>query len=213
MTNAKAWFFSLIGFLSILFLIALVLPRSQQELFLAENGVVESLTFISYLVCLALIVKQRAWEWIKSRWHLLVIIALLALREADFHVLFTGQSIFRTKLYLDPESPLLVVVTGMAVIFFILWLFFYVLKKYGAGLIQDAMNRVASAHFILLAILFVIFSKSIDGITRKLDVLNIKISKSVEYSIMQLEEITELGIPLSLCIAVLLYFSQRRASD
>ena len=213
MTNAKAWFFSLIGFLSILFLIALVLPRSQQELFLAENGVVESLTFISYLVCLALIVKQRAWEWIKSRWHLLAIIALLALREADFHVLFTGQSIFRTKLYLDPESPLLVVVTGMAVIFFILWLFFYVLKKYGAGLIQDAMNRVASANFILLAILFVVFSKSIDGITRKLDVLNIKISKSVEYSIMQLEEITELGIPLSLCIAVMLYFSQRRTSD
>ncbi len=210
MTNAKAWFFSLIGFLLILFLIVLILPRPQQELFLAENGVVESLTFIFYLVCLALIIKQRVWGWIRSRWHLLAIVALLALREADFHVLFTGQSIFRTRLYVDPETPFMVAASGMVVIILILWLFLYVLRKYGLGLVKDIKNRVSSALFILMAILLVLFSKSIDGITRKLGVFNIEISKSAEFSLMQLEEISELGIPLSLCIAVVLYFSQRQ---
>jgi len=196
-----------------LFLIVLVLPKSLQDLFLVENGIVESLTFVSYLICLALIIKLGSLEWIKSRWHLLAIILLLALREADFHVLFTGQSIFRTRLYLDPETPFLVAASGMAVILVILWLFIHVLRKYGVGLVRDVTNRVASALFVFVAILFVVFSKSIDGITRKLDVLNIEISKSSEYLIMQLEEISELGIPLSLCIAVLLYFPQGRTAE
>lgn len=168
-----------------------------------EGAPIESATVWIYGIGILLLIWKRPIEWIAGNFLAAIVILFLLLRECDFDKAFTTLGIFKKRFYLSAEVPVL----EKAIVILILLLFFAViltlLKKYGPWLSKNVLAGHRSAWGIFTAFSLAFVSKIIiDGLPRKLSGAGIETPEMIEKYHVALEEVLELGIPISIVLAV-----------
>jgi len=71
-----------------------------------EDGFIEDLTVLGYILCAALILILGGWTFARKKaLGILTILLLLTARELNFHTRFTTMSITKTRFYFSADVP------------------------------------------------------------------------------------------------------------
>ncbi|NQU40181.1 MAG: hypothetical protein HQ523_09540 [Lentisphaerae bacterium] len=204
--------FALAVGLVLLFLFANAFGGEEDDLFICESGIVETATAIGYFLCIPAMLLQGGLRHLKQHFYIYLSILGMAFRELDFHTMFTTMGVLKTRYYLSPEVPgMEKLIAGTLVLLFMACLGLTVVKHvrtWFSALRAGGPRAISVAFVVGLAL----FSKSIDGLSRKLHVFSIEMTEAAARSGTFMEEIAELGIPLFMLAAILIYFAQQRAA-
>jgi hypothetical protein len=213
MTNQKPYFW-LWGavFFALAALIAAV-ARMRLEAdgwIMREGGLIESISAAGYFVCfltLLCLPKERKPD---AGPAILAILLIFGLRELDFHTRFTTMGIFKSRFYLSPEVPILEKIVGAAVLLILAGAMAYVAKRHFATFLRGIRRLEPGPVSGLIAIALLFFTKTVDGLPRKLDGLGLASPEALERFFWTVEEVLEMGIPIFMLIGILAEFPEDR---
>ena len=133
---------------------------------------------------------------------------MFGFRELDFHKKFTTMGMFKSKFYLSDTVPMSEKLIGLLVILLILYVFITIIKNHSKGFFDKI--KVLSPVYIgtTITLMILVFSKAIDGLSRKLGQLDIAIEQQTSTNFEVIEEVLELGIPLLIIATLIMYFSK-----
>jgi hypothetical protein len=208
------------GLLGLLAALALLLPMLDGEAIHAlssESGLVEILSALGYFVCVGALLVLGGWRFVLFRSpYVTFIVLFLGLRELDFDKRLTTVGIFKSEFYLSDAISW--TEKGLVILFFalLIWCLIESVERNWRRFLSLMRDRHPFPACIILAVLFGVVAKSLDGLARKVDGLGWTTSERGYLVVQGVEEILELGIPLMLILAVLIYFrvsGTRKASD
>jgi len=176
-----------------------------------ENGPIETASAIGYMAVLIIMLVQGGWGYLKSHAYIFALVAALGLRELDFDKRFTKMGILKSKFYVSPEVPYTEKIIGFLVILILLYCVILLLRRYLRSFLARCLKEVVPMS-AGISLFFIILSKSIDGLSRKLGSLGINISHRISASAESIEEIVELGIPLMLLVSAIAFFNSTNKS-
>lgn len=181
--------------------------KGSSATLISESGGVEWATLIVLGLAGMLLARHLADEGLlRRRWYLLAAIALLALRELDFHDWFHGLVHIRTHTRPAPLGHKLA--TGGVTV--LILLVFVRLVWFGARPFARALWRRAGwAWSLAVGIGLAALSTTLDGAERKLTPYGIVLDPAIYFALGGLEEAMELVFALSLLWAVRLYSGKR----
>lgn len=188
----------------------LSLPVEQQLVLKQEGGPIENASALGYLITAAFLAVFGGRGFLRSHFPVVVVLLAMAARELDFDKRFTTLGILKSRFYFDPSVPWGERLVGLLVVGLILYCVWRVFRT-GLAVWRDPENNGRYAVLVtLFAAGFVVFTKSIDGIGRKLAPLGIEVSGYTEHVSAVLEETLELGIPALLGVAAICYVIGKR---
>ena len=202
LTSSQSYLGLYVG-LGLLFLIIGFLPFldvEQQKKLLTEGGLFESLTVYLYIICLILIGVRWPWQKIISSWYLSALIILFALRELDYDKAHFTHGVLKSRQYFSDLVSLPEFLISLAVLIFILTVLALIVLRERNNFIKGVINFRQSQLAVLASIIFVLVTKTIDGMERK---FGIDLSPSGERFVLVVEEVGEMGIPIMFAIAIL----------
>ena len=185
--------FSIIGFLPFL-------DVEQQKNLLTEDGLFESLTVYLYIFCLILIWINWPLQKILSHWYLSALIILFALRELDYDKAYFTHGVLKSRQYFSDLVGLPEFLISLAVLIFILTVLLLIVLRERNNFIKGVIDLRQSQLAVLTSIIFVLVTKTIDGMERK---FGIDLSPEGERFALIVEEVGEMGIPIMFAIAIL----------
>ena len=185
--------FLIIGFLPFL-------DAEVQKNLLTEGGLFESLTVYLYIFCLILIFVRWPLQKILSNWYLSALIILFALRELDYDKEHFTHGVLKSRQYFSDLVSLPEFLISLAVLIFILTVLTLIVLRERNNFIKGVINFRQSQLAVLASIIFVLVTKTIDGMERK---FGIDLSPSGERFVLVVEEVGEMGIPIMFAIAIL----------
>ena len=185
--------FSIIGFLPFL-------DVEQQKNLLTEGGLFESLTVYLYIFCLILICMSWPLQKIRSKWYLSALIILFALRELDYDKAHFTHGVLKSRQYFSDLVGLPEFLISLAVLIFILTVLLLIVLRERNNFIKGVIDLRQSQLAVLTSIIFVLVTKTIDGMERK---FGIDLSPEGERFALIVEEVGEMGIPIMFAIAIL----------
>jgi len=180
-----------------------LLPAELAEDLVREHEPVEMLTVVIYFVAvfwliLTALVKSERWLFSAS-----FMVALLGLRELDFHSRFTSMGVMKTVYYISPQVPgvekaivsaLVLLILGVAVHF--VWTRW---RSFLAGLKAGDSAAISLG----MAIGFGIISKTLDNNSTSIRKMIALFFGEPRYSLVRVvEETMELAIPLFILLAI-----------
>jgi hypothetical protein len=118
--------------------------------------------------------------------------------------------VLSTGLYRG-ESPLGTKLIAGAVVVFFLVVLYRMLRKGLPAMVRAFRTRAAWAYFVCAAATTVVFTKSIDGLGRKLLPFGIEISAGLDTAASTVEEVGEAFIPVLIILAILARWKGRSA--
>lgn len=189
-----------------------LLEESTRTFLVSENGPIETASAIGYFAVLLIMLVQGGWGYLKSHAYIFTLVAALGLRELDFDKRFTKMGILKSKFYVSPEVPSTEKIIGFLVIIILLYCIILLLRRHLRSFLAGCLKEVVPMS-AGIALLFIILSKSIDGLSRKLGSLGINISHRISASSESIEEIVELGIPLMLLVSAIAFFNSTKRSN
>ncbi|WP_292041304.1 MULTISPECIES: hypothetical protein [unclassified Brevundimonas] len=179
-------------------------PRALQ--LTQEGGPIEIATVVLYAA--VLIAGLALWRrGIQAATLVSLAALLMGLREMDAHKAFTTYGVFKTRLYVSPDVPLLEkVLAGGAVLVLI------ILVGLAARSAWRSMRGRGSPAVLTLGALvaFGIFLKEMDGFPRKLADVGLMLEPAVLAVSKAVEETGELGLPVLLGLALWQLCQERR---
>lgn len=198
--------------------LALVLPATLDGTtfnpYLRENGPVEVVSALGYVLCVLAIVVFGGWRlaWGKGL-PFSILLLTMAARELDFHNRFWTHSVSRIDYYFDAAVPLaekllapgLLAAIGVAVV--------HVAVRYLPRLVAGVMRLDPVSVAVALGVGSVALSKGIDGIGNRLSHVGYEMSMQTVLLFEKFEEVVELGIWMYFMIAIVAFFLQRRAEE
>ncbi|MCG8426195.1 MAG: hypothetical protein MI754_02415 [Chromatiales bacterium] len=202
----KVAIFIMLCVLAAVYLYAMTLGSIERDVFLKEAGVVEFTTAVGYLLCALLILYEGKLQYLRKYHYFFLIIVLFGLRELDFHKQFTSMSILKSRFYLSSDVPVMEKVIGLLVILLLIYIVYSIIKNHFSRFIADLKKRSIVAIGAANAILFLVVSKVMDGLERKLKPVGVELSDRLGEYVFALEEILELGIPYILMLTFYAYF-------
>ena len=152
--------FSIIGFLPFL-------DVEQQKNLLTEGGLFESLTVYLYIFCLILICIIWPLQKILSNWYLSALIILFALRELDYDKAYFTHGVLKSRQYFSDLVGLPEFLISLAVLIFILTVLLLIVLRERNNFIKGVIDLRQSQLAVLTSIIFVLVTKTIDGMERK----------------------------------------------
>ena len=203
------------GFLALglLILCGLVLNLGERHglLRMGESGPIEVASAVGYFVCALYMISRGGRDFIVSRGYFVVLTLLFGFRELDFDKAFTTMGILKSRFYLSSDVPLQEKVIGLLVIALIVWTVFQLLRHHFTEFMRGLKQRAPVALGVALIFFLLAFSKSIDGLARKLKPFGIETSAEVSRWAGSVEEVLELGIPIYMVLTFHAWLSRRRA--
>lgn len=189
--------------------ITLFLPPATQDMVIKEDGPIEMLTAIGFIIAAAWLFKEGFQRQLKHGFSSGFIALFLGLRELDFHTRFTTMGIFKTRFYISDQVPTMEkTIVSIIVIVMLVALIFYS-KKYLPVFWAGLKNSSRWAISIALAIGLAVFSKTLD---RNSDLImdGVALISSVDLTqfLRVAEETSELAIPLFLILAI--FYSRQK---
>jgi hypothetical protein len=165
-----------------------------------EGGLVESISAIGYFVCAICLSTNKTK--IKDHIYLIIILIGFGLRELDFHTRFTSMGIFNIKFYFSQSIPGLEKLIGIFIILICIYIVVNIMRIYFFDFMIGLKRIEPHSIGIMLGVLFLCVSKSLDGLSRKLDFIGIVAASDIIKLANDMEEILELGIPIMFLIAI-----------
>ena len=212
MTDKKIflWTYSLILLQATLFVSTFFMTEDARNILLKEGGIIESLSAAGYFICAIFILYKGRLNYLKSYHYVLMIIIFFLLRELDFDKRFTTEGILSSKFLFSENVPFSEKIIGTVIIAILLYAVFSLIylntRQFMAGLKEKSPVSLG----ILFVIIFLVVSKTLDGLARKLKGLGIEISQTASFYASSIEEILELGIPVMLVLTFSTYFKQTK---
>lgn len=185
------------------------LGSEAAHFWLAEGGIIETLSPVGYGICILLMIVLGGKNFALRYANLIVLLLFLCARELDFDKRFTTDGIFKTSFYVSSEVPLMEKLAAVAVILVLGWAVlkfaFEHLDHVTAALLRFHPAALSGA----LALACMVASKTFDGIARKLIPWGVEVSEYLSLLLTDVEEVLELGIPVFFIIAAIAYFGTR----
>jgi len=179
-----------------------------------EDGLIEDLTVLGYALCAVLILILGGWAFARTKaLGILAILFLLIFRELNFHTRFTTMSMTKTSFYLSADVPFVEKLAAILVGAFVIWVGLTVVLRYARPFLIGLRARQPMILAIACAMIGAVLSEVLDGLRRKLADVGLVLPESSEQVFTRFEETIELGIPLFLIIAVVMYFSSRNLEE
>lgn len=203
--NISKVFFLTSIFIITIGLILYYLPKEIAERLVEENGFIESLQVILYIVGAIICFSYtllKIWDKGLSATYLLTI---LAFRELDFQVKFTEISITRTKFYFSPDISITAKIFGGIIVFSILFVLIRFAWKNLSRLINGITNRKIWSILTMNGILFIIIAMVFDRSLTILTLIGFKNTIKMELEKSFFEEAIELAIPILFTTALITY--------
>lgn len=188
------------------------LPAPMRHDLLRENGPIEMLTVLGYVAAALALLVAGGRLFTTHRWYLPFIIVVMGLRELDFDKRFTTMGILKSGFYLSAEVPLAEKLVGLLVVGLVAAACVLALHKHAGAFLRRLRALRPDACAIGLAIVFVVISKSIDGLARKLAGVGIAVGDDIAALAHMTEELLEFGIPLMLGVAAWSWWRERTAA-
>ena len=189
----------------LVFIIA-ILPLiniDTQKKLLIEGGFFENITVYLYIFCLVLICAFWSWKKIISKWYFSALIMLFALRELDYDKAYFTHGVLKSKQYFSDLVGLPELLVSIGVLLFILVVLASIVLREKNNFIKGIIDLEQSQLAILVSIVLVVITKTIDGLKRKLGSFGVDLSQSGEQFALIVEEVGEMGIPVMFTIAIL----------
>jgi len=184
---------SIIGFLPFL-------DVEQQKNLLTEGGLFESLTVYLYIFCLILICINWPLQKILSKWYLSALIILFALRELDYDKAYFTHGVLKSRQYFSDLVGFPELIASISILIFIVLVLGSIIIKERDGFIEGIKSFKQSQLAILVSIILIIVTKTIDGAERK---FGIDLTATYERLALIIEEVGEMGIPIMFAVAIL----------
>lgn len=193
--------------LTVICLLSVNLDRSTTKLLFKEDGIVETASAIGYFVCMAFLLYIAGTHSLKSHWYLYVIFLAMSLRELDFDKRFTEIGILKSRFLISDEVNLPAKIIGGLILLLMIiavctWAF-----RHTKDFITGLLKQRAADWMAAFAIGFIVFTKAIDGIARKLEPWGISFAKDTIQLATYFEEVFELAIPITFIYSMYLYWS------
>src|SRR5690554_5329355 len=170
-----------------------------------EGGLIDFSSAISYLVCAGLMIVLGGRQFIQRHYALIISVLVLGLRELDFDKRYSTLGLFKTATFRSDEVSLLEKAITLVFVLMVIWLAITLIVKYLVPLIRQALRFNMVALSIACAGGLLVAARTLDGIGRKLASFGVDISSHTEVHTTVIEEVFELGAPLSLLIALFCY--------
>ena len=175
---------------------------AKGESFAREGGGLETMSAVFYMVAALVffaVTPKRHW---KNLWHIPALMIFFALRELDFDKAFTTSGVLSSNLYRG-DSPLMTKLIAGSVLLLFLLVLFRLVRFGGPATLRGLKARASWALLAITAALTMIFSKSIDGLARKMLSFDVVVSERVGDFAGLVEEIGEAFIPIFIILAIL----------
>lgn len=216
MKQSDRHYYGYYGFVaaSLVLLAAVVLGfrESVEDVLLSESGLIERASAFGYFACAVFMLFKGGSEFLRSRGYFIVLVTLFGCRELDFDKAFTTIGILKSRFFVSPEVPVGEKIAGFIVVSILIWSVYKILSQHFVGFISDLRRRTPEAIGVAIVFFLLAFSKSIDGLPRKLQPLGIDVSADVSAFFGALEEVLELGIPIYIALVTHAWF-RRQYSD
>ena len=201
--------------LGLLLLCGLVLNFGERygQLLMGESGLIEVASAVGYFVCTLYMIARGGRDFLASRGYFVVLTLLFGFRELDFDKAFTTMGILKSRFYLSSDHPFQEKVIGLLVIALIFWTVFQLLRHHFTEFMRGLKQRAPVALGVALIFFLLAFSKSIDGLARKLKPFGIETSAEVSRWAGSVEEVLELGIPIYMVLTFHAWLSRPRAES
>lgn len=198
--------------LAILLGIGWVVPPTADQFFVGESGPIQIFSAAAYLTVVVALCRESDSAFLRRHVHLVIIPILMCLREMDFHSRFTTMSITKLPFYFSPQVSIAEKAYGVAAFALVIWAGLMLLRN-ARNYLADLRRGRSYAAALFGSAFLTVFSKTIDGLGRKLATLGIAMPHETQRMFGIAEEILELGIPLLFLVAVFAYFPFRRIAD
>lgn len=192
--------------LAILAGIVLGFREAVEDILLTESGLIERASALGYFACAAYMLAKGGRDFIRTRGYFVVLVTLFGCRELDFDKAFTTIGILKSRFFVSPDVPYGEKLAGFIVISMLIWSVYNILSQHFSGFLSDLRAKTPESVGIAIVFFLLAFSKSIDGLPRKLQPLGIEVSAEVNAFFGALEEVLELGIPVYIAIVAHAWF-------
>jgi hypothetical protein len=206
------WGAALLALAALIVAAATASPDSRQWL-LREHGPIESLSAVGYLVCLVTLLCLPKDRKPVAAMAMGVIFVVFGLRELGFHARFTTMGIFKSRFYISPEVPILEKIIGAAVLLILAGAMGYVAKRHFRTFVRGVRRLEPGPFSALIVIFLLVFTKTLDGLPRKLAGLGLSSPEALEQFAWAMEEVLEMGIPIFMLIGILAEFPKDRKAS
>lgn len=203
----------LVSALALLFAFSLTLDAAARELWLKEGGIVESLSAAGYFVCAFLMLYRGGLRYVRQYHYFFLMVLLFGLRELDFDKRFTSMGLLKARLYTSSDAPAFEKLIGLLLIALLLYLAVTIVRRHYRRFIYGVRSLSPIHVNALLIVVFLVVSKTLDGIARKLGAFGVAIAQDLSAHLATLEEILELGVPILILFVIHQYFSGRAGDD
>ena len=195
--------------LALLSAIVLGFRESVEHILLTESGLIERASAFGYFACAAFMLARGGQQFLRYRAYFAVLVTLFGCRELDFDKAFTTIGILKSRFFVSPDVPLGEKLAGFIVISILIWSVYKILSQHFKSFLSDLRERTPEAIGVAIVFFLLAFSKSIDGLPRKLQPLGIEVSAETNAFFGALEEVLELGIPVYIALVAHAWFKRQ----
>jgi len=189
---------------------AFVVEVYRYPLWIREGGIIETLSALGYFLCALFMMYKGGWQYIKKYHYFFMLVVAFGLRELDFDKRFTEIGVLQSKFYSSAEVTVFAKLVGAVVVLTLLYIIATIIKNHFKNFVPK-LKFFSPVHIGVIAILFfLVFVKTVDGVARKLLVIDVSIEYQTALLFETLEEVLELGIPL-LIFSTLIIFYQKNS--
>ena len=122
------------------------MPSESMILLVRENGPIENLTLVFYVVAIACILYgSRSVLSVRTRLAVTILLAYMFMREASLHKSVSTISILKSKFWLGSQVPWTDKLLAIVILAPILWSLFYFLKRYIIHKTADVNSAITVA--------------------------------------------------------------------
>lgn len=174
---------------------------------LNEGGWIESASWVSYFIAAGfLLIQTIRWP---SRWSMLVITMVLGMRELDFDKRFTTMGVFKSRFYFSDQVPVIEKLIAGVITAALVAVLVLLVKAHLKPFIEKVKNREGASLSVLFSCGLMAVTKSIDGLSRKLEPFGIEPSAAANRVVGAIEETFELTAAVLLILASAMALRQR----
>lgn len=184
--------------LAAIFVAGRAMTLEEQKLLFSEQGWVEVLAAVSYVLCAAYFAARP--ERLQL-WPYTVLMLLFAARELDFDKRFTEVGVLKGSFLFSPLVPTHQKLAGGAILVLAIYVLYWIVRHHALPFVKSLLKGELAAIGWAIAIVLLVGSKAIDGLTRKAADFGLTVSTEVEILAWALEEVMELGIGAYILIA------------
>ncbi|MEI6892314.1 MAG: hypothetical protein V5783_09095 [Pontiella sp.] len=172
-----------------------------RPLMMAEGGWVEDASWMAYFLAAFLVLLTTFRH--PTRWCMIVGVMLFGLRELDCDKRFTTMGMFKSRYYFSSEVPVGEKIIAGLVTAAIVAVLFYLVKFHLKPFFRRVMKREGASLSFFFAGGLMVFTKTIDGFSRKLEPFGIVPSDAIKQLVESVEECFELAAAVFVLVAAM----------